>query len=120
MRIGLQYNFTFDWRNLKKRLMNKFKNVLNLCNQTVSGLLTVLKHCGNTVSSNSCVNVYKRLRIRLWAYLNLQRYTPCDISRRPSRRPKIQKPRRLLSSEAFHVAVVIPLGFEPRTLTLKV
>ncbi len=34
--------------------------------------------------------------------------------------PKIRNPRSLLTTEGFDHATVIPLGFEPRTPTLKV
>ncbi len=41
-------------------------------------------------------------------------------SRLLTRLPKTKNPRRLLSTEDFCDLTVIPLGFEPRTLTLKV
>gem|GEM_PF-4607901 len=47
-------------------------------------------------------------------------YTAQGLRRHPKRHPKLKSPYKILFYKGCRLIVVIPLGFEPRTLTLKV
>ena len=91
--------------------------------QTVSWLVSAFSYY-----CSFSTNVYKWLktpssrpfRVFCGGHFSIFSDNLLNIFRPLSRPPKTKNPWKFLSSKGFCFVLVIPLGFEPRTLTLKV